>query len=373
MGDRAILRRFRRSGPSLCTHTHLRPTLPAPNGRVPAQTDCTPPWTLRSVEPAPATSPARGFLLRLPRLARLAWRRILLRPLRRQRLPPSLAVRTSVPARSHSIGGSLSPGRATRPQIQIGKPTLPEHGAVASQTGDGDRERLLQTSKTGEGRAPVRSAEFEPGDGGIAAIPADDLPGEGVGLGRPGDSQLITSRPNNAEGIATRAGGTAPGGAGSASMPGTAGCWLTAHADASDPSDDPSPREPVRRLEQRGPQGCAPPARPEPSPSACAQRSCSRDRPPEWAGFQAKPVSAPTGRVRDRVVVEPESDPRARRERSVARQRVAPSPSRGARAPDRSPPAAGRSGLERDVVDGDNRRAFAGDRPFGWWRFRNPG
>ncbi len=35
------------------------------------------------------------------------------------------------------------------------------------------------------------------------------------------------------------------------SMPVTTGCWLTAHADASDPSHDPSPREPVRRLQQR--------------------------------------------------------------------------------------------------------------------------
>jgi len=96
----------------------------------------------------------------------------------------------------------------------------------------------------------VRSAELEPGDGGIVAVPADDLPGEGVGLGRPGDSQLITSRPNNAEGIPTRACGTASGGAGSAWMPVTAGCRLTAHADTSDPSDDPSLREPVRRLEQ---------------------------------------------------------------------------------------------------------------------------
>jgi len=156
-----------------------------------------------------------------------------------------------VPARSHSVGGSLSPSRAIRPQIQIGKPTLPEHGAIASQAGDGDRERLLQTSKTGEGRAPVRSAELEPGDRGIAAVPADDPPGEGVGLGRPGDSQLITSRPNNAEGIPTRACGPASGGAGSAWMPVTTGCWLTRHADASDPSDDPSPREPVRRLKQR--------------------------------------------------------------------------------------------------------------------------
>jgi len=97
----------------------------------------------------------------------------------------------------------------------------------------------------------VHSAELEPGDGGIAAVPADDLPGEGVGLGRPGDSQLITSRPNNAEGIPTRACGTALEGAGSTWMPVTTGCWLTAHADASDPSDDPSPRELVRRLEQR--------------------------------------------------------------------------------------------------------------------------
>jgi hypothetical protein len=101
------------------------------------------------------------------------------------------------------------PSSASRPQIQIGKPTLPEHRAVTSQAGDGDRERLLQASKTGEGRAPARSAQLEPVGGGTAAIPADDLPGERVGLGRPGDSQLITSRPNNAEGIPTRACGTA--------------------------------------------------------------------------------------------------------------------------------------------------------------------
>jgi hypothetical protein len=159
-----------------------------------------------------------------------------------------------VPARSHSVGGSLSPRRAIRPQIQIGKPALPEHGAISSEAGDGDRERLLQTSKTGEGRAPVRATELEPGDGGTAAVPADDLPGEGVGLDRPGDSQLITRRANNAEGIPTRACGTASGRAGSAWTPVTTGCWLTRHADASDPSDDPSPREPVRRLEQLGPE-----------------------------------------------------------------------------------------------------------------------
>src|SRR5205823_12531480 len=155
--------------------------------------------------------------------------------------------------RSHPIGGSgsLSPSRAIRPQIQIGKPTLPEHGAITSQAGDGDCERLLQTSKTGEGRAPMPSAELEPGDGGIAAVPAEDLPGEGVGLGRPGDAQLITSLPNNAEGNPTRAFGTTSGRAGSAWMPVTARCWLSAPADARDPSDDPSPREPVRTLEQR--------------------------------------------------------------------------------------------------------------------------
>jgi hypothetical protein len=156
-----------------------------------------------------------------------------------------------VPARSHSVGGSLSPSRAIRPQIQIGKPSLPKHGAIASQAGDGDRERLLQSSKTGEGRAPVRPCELEPGDRGIAAVPTDDPPGEEVGLDRPGDAQLITSRPNNAEGIPTRACGPTPGGAGSAWMPVTTGCWLTGHADASDPSHDPSRREPARRLEQR--------------------------------------------------------------------------------------------------------------------------
>jgi hypothetical protein len=160
--------------------------------------------------------------------------------------------------------------------VQIGKPTLPEHGAIAAQAGDGDRERLLQTSKTSEGRAPVRSAELEPGDGGLAAIPADDLPGEGVGLGRPGDSQLITSRPNNAEGIPTRAGGTGLGGAGSAWMPVATGCWLTAHADASDPSDDPTPREPVRRLEQREAPGCAPPRLRGPNRSLHALSAAAR-------------------------------------------------------------------------------------------------
>ena len=164
---------------------------------------------------------------------------------------PSLAGRTCLPARSHSVGGTLSPSRAIRPQIQIGKPTLPEHGAIASQAGDGDGERLLQTSKTGEGSAPVRPAELEPGDRGIAAVPADDPPGERVGLDRPGDCQLIPSRPNNAEGIPTRACGPASGRAGSAPIPVTTGCWLTGHADASDPSHDPSPREPVPRLEQR--------------------------------------------------------------------------------------------------------------------------
>src|SRR4029450_1476408 len=91
-----------------------------------------------------------------------------------------------------------------------------------------DRERLPQASKTGERRAPVRSAQLEPGDGGTAAIPADALPGERVGLARPCDSQLITSRPNNAEGIPTRACGTAPGGAGSARTPVTAARRLSA-------------------------------------------------------------------------------------------------------------------------------------------------
>jgi hypothetical protein len=154
-----------------------------------------------------------------------------------------------VPARSYSVGGSLSPCGANCAQKPVGKAGLPEHLAIASQAGDSDRERLRQTSKPGEGRAPVPSGELEPGDGDVAAIPADDLPGEGVGLGRPGDSQLIMSRPNNAERIPARAWGTAPGGAGSAWMPVTAGCW-TAHGGC-DPSADPSPAERVRRLERR--------------------------------------------------------------------------------------------------------------------------
>ena len=87
---------------------------------------------------------------------------------------------------AHSLGGSLSPSGAICAQIQIGQPSLPEHGAIVCQAGDGDRERLRQTSKTGEGRAPVGAAELESGDGGIAAVPADDPPAERVGLGRPG-------------------------------------------------------------------------------------------------------------------------------------------------------------------------------------------
>jgi hypothetical protein len=153
--------------------------------------------------------------------------------------PPSLAVPTSRPARSRSLGGSLASSWAIWAQREIGEPTLPEHGAIRSQAGDGDRERLPQTSETGEGRAPVAPAQREPGDGGIAAIPADDPPAERVDLGRPGDSQLITSRAHNTERIPARAHGTAPRGAGSAWMRVSAGCSLAAHADASDPSDDP--------------------------------------------------------------------------------------------------------------------------------------
>jgi hypothetical protein len=93
-----------------------------------------------------------------------------------------------VVARSHSLGGSLSPSGAICPQIEIGKPGLPEHGAIVSQAGDRDCERLLQTRKTGEGRAPVPALELEPGDGDIVAVPADGPPGERVGLGRPGYS-----------------------------------------------------------------------------------------------------------------------------------------------------------------------------------------
>jgi hypothetical protein len=170
-------------------------------------------------------------------------------------LPSSFAGGIWLPARSYSVGAPLWPCAAIWPQIQIGEPGLPEHRAVACKAGDGDRERLLQRGKTGEGGAPVRSAEVEPGDGGVAAVPADDPPGEGVGLGRPGDSQLITGRPNYAEGISTRACGTASAGVGSAWVPVMAGCWLSAQAEASDASDDPSPAAACRpsccRLDQR--------------------------------------------------------------------------------------------------------------------------
>jgi hypothetical protein len=166
-----------------------------------------------------------------------------------------LAGRIWAPARLSSVGGPLWPSGAIWPEIEIGEPALPEHRAIVSKAGDSDRERLLQTSKTGEGRAPVRSGQLEPGDGGIAAVPADDPPGEGVGLSRPGDSQLITSRLNSAEGVTARARGTAAGGASSAWMPVAAGCRLTGHAEACDPSDDPSPAAAssavVCRLDQR--------------------------------------------------------------------------------------------------------------------------
>ncbi len=160
-------------------------------------------------------------------------------------LLPWLAVPGCLRARIRSETPSRPAGRSARkyrsasPPCQSTEPSRPRP-ETAMVNGCCKRAR--------PDRAPVRSAELEPGDGGIAAVPADDPPGEGVGLDRPGDSQLITSRPKNAEGIPTRASGTALGGAGSASMPVTAGCRLTAHADASDPSHDPSLRESVRRL-----------------------------------------------------------------------------------------------------------------------------
>jgi hypothetical protein len=94
-------------------------------------------------------------------------------------------------------GDLRSPGSATCKQIQIGQPCLPEHRTIVCETRNGDRERLLQTRKSGEGRAPVRSAQLEPGNGRIAAVPADDLPGERIGLGRPLHPQLVMGRSND--------------------------------------------------------------------------------------------------------------------------------------------------------------------------------
>ncbi len=140
---------------------------------------------------------------------------------------PLVRIRSETPAR---------PSSAPFSQIQIGQPSLPEHRAIGPQARDGDRERLPQTSKTGEGRAPMRSAQLEPGDGGIAAVPADDPPEARLGPARPLHPQLITRRPNDTQTIPSRARRTAPRKAGSAGMPATAGCPLTAHTNASDPS-----------------------------------------------------------------------------------------------------------------------------------------
>ena len=152
--------------------------------------------------------------------------------------PPSLAIPTSLPARSRALGGALASSWAIWAQREIGEPTCQstEPSAPRPETAivNGCRKRARPAKV-----APVAPAQREPGDGGIAAIPADDPPGERVELGRPGDSQLITSRAHNTERIPTRAHGTAPRGAGSAWMRVSAGCSLAAHADASDPSDDP--------------------------------------------------------------------------------------------------------------------------------------
>jgi hypothetical protein len=129
-------------------------------------------------------------------------------------LLPSLAIRSRLRAAAPSppAGRSARRYRSASPAWQS---TEPSHPRPETAIVNGCRKRLPQTSKTGEGRAPVRCTELEPGDGGIAAVPADDPPGEGVARGRPGDSQLITSRPNKTEGITTRACRTAPGATGS--------------------------------------------------------------------------------------------------------------------------------------------------------------
>jgi hypothetical protein len=78
----------------------------------------------------------------------------------------------------------------------------------------------------------MRPTQLEPGDRGIAPVPADDPPEPRLGLDRPLHPQLITRRPNNTEAIPTRARDTAPHETGSAWMPATTGCPLTAHTKA---------------------------------------------------------------------------------------------------------------------------------------------
>jgi len=77
-------------------------------------------------------------------------------------------------------------------------------------------------------------------------------------------------------------------------MPVTAWCWLTAHADASDPSPDPSPRELVRRLEQR--------------PAAARQATWSALLVSPLGGTATTPVlSASRWRIQWRMLVRPQT------------------------------------------------------------------
>jgi hypothetical protein len=146
---------------------------------------------------------ARGLLLRL-RLARpagLAGDDVLLRPLCCHDIPPSPVGGRSLLMRRSRIRSSLVHRRLIRAQVEISEASLPEHRAVRSQPGDGDRKRLRQPSQTGEGRTPMPSRQPEPPDRRIVAIPADDLPRDGVGDGSPGDAQLIACRAGQPQSI----------------------------------------------------------------------------------------------------------------------------------------------------------------------------
>jgi hypothetical protein len=179
---------------------------------------------------------ARRLLLRL-RLARpagLVGCDVLLRPLSRHDTPPSPVGAPSLRMRRSRIRAVLVPGRLICAQVEISEPSLPEHRAVRSEPGDGDRERLPQPSQPGEGRAPMPSRQPEPPDRPIVAIPADDLPSDGVGDGRPGDAQLIARRAGQPQPIRACPRDSPGSGIARTPLPFAARDRLSAHAHASE-------------------------------------------------------------------------------------------------------------------------------------------
>jgi hypothetical protein len=185
---------------------------------------------------------ARGLLLRL-RLARaagLADRGVVLRPLCHD-VPPCLVGSPSL-WRPSRLCRSLVPSGAICSQAEISEASLPNNRAVASEPGHGDRERLPQTGQTGEGRASMPSRQPQPPHRRITAIPADDLPRDDIGDGRPSDAQLIVRRAGKPQSIRARPRPPSRSGIVCVPLPLAAGRRLTVRAHASDPTAEASPR-----------------------------------------------------------------------------------------------------------------------------------